>query len=408
MRVLLAAMEARKGEVEANLRGHLALLERASTEACDVAVFPEFSLTGSVDPARRPEHALAVDSAPVNALVEATHDSGVAAVFGIAERAAGAFHITQLYAHNGRLGGVYRKRHLGEGEEGYTAGRGGAVFEFGSVRFAIAICAEHGVDFPWTEAAAAGASVVLFCSAPGLYGRRGDEAAWRDGHGWWVECGLGDAVRHARRLGLWVAMSTQAGSTVDEDFPGLAALVTPEGEVAARTPDWRAGTLTVDIPLDVTVHPAREAARALVVDDSWRTLLVRWANEDAGTTWWGPPGGGLAPGEDHLAALQRELREELGRGELPIGPWIGRRAHTFWHDGWMTQRERWALCRTTPFDLDPARIASLRSEAIHDMRWWSARDMRASNLIAAPRSLPRLLDDIAAGNLPGPDTNLGL
>jgi predicted amidohydrolase len=47
---------------------------------------------------------------------------------------------------------------------------------------------------------------------------------------------------------VWIALAGQAGSTADEDFPGLAALVGPDGQVHARLPDWRAGTLTVDIP----------------------------------------------------------------------------------------------------------------------------------------------------------------
>jgi predicted amidohydrolase len=41
----------------------------------------------------------------------------------------------------------------------------------------------------------------------------------------------------------------QAGATADEDFPGPAALVGPDGGVAARLPDWRPAVLTVDIPL---------------------------------------------------------------------------------------------------------------------------------------------------------------
>jgi len=45
-------------------------------------------------------------------------------------------------------------------------------------------------------------------------------------------------------------MTTQAGSAHDEDFPGLAALVKPGGEVAHRLPDWRPGTLVVDVPVD--------------------------------------------------------------------------------------------------------------------------------------------------------------
>jgi predicted amidohydrolase len=249
MRVLLAALNAPKGEVAGNLERHLAVLERARAEGGELAVFPEFSLTGSVDPASHPERALPIDAEPVRALAAATGRTGVAAVFGIAERAGAAFHITQVVAHDGRLGGVYRKRHLGEGEEAYQVGHGGGVFQLGKVRFGVALCAEGGVDFPWTEAAGGGASLVLFCSAPGLYGRRTDQRGWRAGHAWWVGQGLGDAVRHARRLGLWVAMATQAGATQDEDFPGLAALVSPSGEVT-RLPDWRPGILTVEVPVD--------------------------------------------------------------------------------------------------------------------------------------------------------------
>jgi predicted amidohydrolase len=263
MRLLLAAMNSAKGGVEDNLRAHGALLEEAAAAGCDLAVFPEFSLTGSVDPVRHPERALAVHAEPVRALVAATRRTGVAAVFGIAERAGETFHITQLYASGGRMLGHYRKRHLGEGEEGYQPGSEPGVFQLGATRFGVAVCAESGVDFPWSDAAGAGASLVVFCSAPGLYGRRTDEAAWRRGHDWWVGAGLGDARRHARELGLWVAMATQAGSTEDEDFPGLAALIRPDGEVAARLPDWRPGTLVVDVPVKVVVEPGEDRLTAL-------------------------------------------------------------------------------------------------------------------------------------------------
>jgi predicted amidohydrolase len=407
MRVLLAAVNAPKGELAGNLERHVAVLEQARAKGCVIAVFPEFSLTGSVDPARHPGRALPIDAEPVQALVAATWRTGVAAVFGIAERAGSGFHITQVYAHDGRLGGVYRKRHLGEDEQAYRAGDGGGVLQLGAVRFGVALCAEGGVDFPWTEVAAGGGSVVFFCAAPGLYGRRSDETGWRHGHAWWVDHGLGDAIRHARRLGLWVALATQAGSTEDEDFPGLAALVSPSGEVA-RLPDWRPGTLTVDIPMQVAVDPVREAVRCLVVDDAGRALLVRFANDEAGTTWWAPPGGGLDPGEDHLAAAHRELREELDHDGFRIGPWIGRRSHTFWWGRWMTQRERWVLCRTGPFEVDATHVASLAVENIHELRWWSAGEIRSSGVVTTPRDLAGLLDRIAGGRLPHAGTELGV
>jgi predicted amidohydrolase len=233
------------------------VLEQARVQGCQIAVFPELSLTGSVDPRRHPQRALTVDAEPVRVLLEATSRTGVAAVFGIAERAGRLFHITQLYGHDGRLGGVYRKRHLGEGEEGYQPGHDTGVFQLGAARFGVALCAEGGVDFPWSDAVAGGASVMLFCSAPGLYGRRTDERGWRDGHAWWLSCGLGDAARHARRLGVPVAMTTQAGATEDEDFPGLAALVSPDGQVA-RLLDWRRGAWSSRSP---PTSPSTRSAR---------------------------------------------------------------------------------------------------------------------------------------------------
>jgi NAD+ synthase (glutamine-hydrolysing) len=165
VRILLAALNARKGDLAGNLASHAAVLEQARVQGCQLAVFPEFSLTGSVDPRRHPERALTVDAEPVRALLEATSRTGVAAVFGIAEHAGPVFHITQLYGHDGRLGGVYRKRHLGEGEEGYRPGNGNGngVFQLGAARFGITLCAEGGVDFPWDDAVAGGASVVCFC-----------------------------------------------------------------------------------------------------------------------------------------------------------------------------------------------------------------------------------------------------
>jgi predicted amidohydrolase len=407
MRVLLAAFNAQKGDVAGNLERHVAVMERARAEGCDLAVFPEFSLTGSVDPARHPGRALPIGAKAVRALVAATWRTGVAAVFGIAERDGAGFHITQVYAHGGRLGGAYRKRHLGEGEEAYRVGVAGQVFELGAARFGVALCAEGGVDFPWTEVAGGGGSVVLFCAAPGLHGRRTDETGWRDGHAWWVRSGLGDAVRHARRLGVWVAIATQAGSTEDEDFPGLAALVSPSGEVT-RLPDWRPGTLAVDVPVDVAVRPVREAVRCLVVDPGGRTLLVRFADEQSGATWWTPPGGGLEPGEDHLAAAHRELREELGRDGLGIGPWIGRRRRTFWFGRWITQRERWLLCRAEPFEVDAGHVASLSAEGIREVRWWSAGEIRSAGIVTTPRDLAGLLDGIAGGRLPDAGADLGV
>lgn len=246
--MLLTAVRCDKGDPVVNLARHVRLLEVAKVAGCRLVVFPEMSLSGSVDPEQHPERALALGHPTVGLLVEATRGRP-AALFGIAEAAAdGRFLITQLLASDGELRGAYRKRHLGEGEEAFSTGESRAVFDFNDGPIGVAICAESGVDEAFDDAADAGATVSFLCSAPGLHGRRDDDAARAEGFDWWLDKGLGDAQRHARRRGLWIAMSTQAGATADEDFPGLAALINPAGDVVARLPDWNEGELVVEVP----------------------------------------------------------------------------------------------------------------------------------------------------------------
>jgi predicted amidohydrolase len=247
-RLLLAAITCEKGDLEGNLAAHRAGLADAQARGCDLVVFPEFSLTGSVDPLRHPERTIGLDDHAVQSLIAATRATGVAAVFGLGERRGGEFFITQVAARHGEVVAVQRKRHLGEGEDGHATGKATAAFDVGATRAGIVICAESTVDWTWDATYAAGARTVLFCSAPGLDARPTDEPSWRAGWAWWEGAGLADARRHAERLGVWVAMATQAGSTIDEDFPGIAALIAPSGEVLDRLPDWRPGSLAVEIP----------------------------------------------------------------------------------------------------------------------------------------------------------------
>ena len=250
VRCLLAAICCEKGDIAGNLAAHLRWLAQAASTGCQLALFPEMSLTGSADPAVTPDRLIGLDHPAVGRLAEASGQMGVGVCFGMAERAPdGSPGIAQVFAAAGRVVGVQRKRFLGEGEQAYSAAASSVAFEHAGTRFGVAICAEAGFDAPFDDAAAAGASLVLFPAAPGLYGRRTGEASWRQGFSWWQNSSLRDARRHARRLGIWIALAGQAGATVDEDFPGLAALVNPQGTVTARLPDWHPATLTVDIPL---------------------------------------------------------------------------------------------------------------------------------------------------------------
>jgi predicted amidohydrolase len=238
MLAMLTSVTCQKGDLAGNLSRHHDLLRVGADEGCDLVLFPEMSVTGY-----RAGAGLPLASAPVAELVATTLD-GAAVCFGLVERAesGGPPYITQVVAERGHIVAVHRKEHLGEGEDGdFRAGPGAGVFEVAGVACSMAICAEIGTSPPY----ALPSSVVLAPSAPGLYGRRRrSDDDWRRGFSWW----RGQVVRDATRLlraGQVLALSTQAGATDDEDFPGWAALVGPGGDVVTALPDWRQGYLVV-------------------------------------------------------------------------------------------------------------------------------------------------------------------
>jgi NAD+ synthase (glutamine-hydrolysing) len=139
VRILLAATTSEKGEPDANADHHVELLATASDAGCALAVFPEMSLTGSVDPVRHPDHAVDLDDPAVDRVVRATRTTGVGALFGIGERREGVDLITQIHATGGQIAGVQRKRVLGYDEEGFCLDTATERFAKGPEPFGVII-----------------------------------------------------------------------------------------------------------------------------------------------------------------------------------------------------------------------------------------------------------------------------
>ncbi len=241
MRLLLTALQCPKGDIEANCRRSRELLLEGAEIGCDLVLLPEMSLTGYECSA-----ATSLSHPAVEDLVELTADNP-ALCFGLVESTANGQPptITQVLASDGHLIAVHRKAGLGEGEDAcFAAGTPSGPCDLSGVEVSIAVCAEIGTSPPYRLQS----TVVLGPSAPGLYGpRRSSDAEWKRGLDWWRGSVLQDADR-LLQPGQWLAVSTQAGATVDEDFPGWAALIGAEGTVVAELPDWREGTLAVDLP----------------------------------------------------------------------------------------------------------------------------------------------------------------
>jgi 8-oxo-dGTP pyrophosphatase MutT (NUDIX family) len=158
----------------------------------------------------------------------------------------------------------------------------------------------------------------------------------------------------------------------------------------------------------VTDLPVRDTARALVLDPLDRLLLIEYeAVRDVDPlrpgvrNFWFTPGGGLDPGETHEEALRRELDEEIGRGDAPVGPWVGRREAPFLlFKKQRFVRERYYLVRLPDDRIDTARLAETEDNPVLGVRWWPLAELERALAVVEPRGVIDLVARILAGRAP--------
>ncbi len=246
----LVQMHCPKGAIDENLATIEAHLQEAAARGVDVLCFPEMSMSGYIDPTRRPEAILTLESAAVARFLALTADSTVTVLAGMVEaNPAGKPFITQLAAREGRLLGVYRKVTIDDEEAPWFApGDAVPVFQHGALTYGVAICADIGNPTVFARAAGQGARVIFEAAAPGLYGAQ-EARDWGSSYAWWHgECHT-KLAGYAREHGVYIAVATQAGRTVDEDFPGGGFVFAPDGSCLAETADWSPGVLYATLPI---------------------------------------------------------------------------------------------------------------------------------------------------------------
>lgn len=158
----------------------------------------------------------------------------------------------------------------------------------------------------------------------------------------------------------------------------------------------------------------RRSVRALVLDEDERVLLCRFAiSEPAGTVVWAAPGGGIEPGETPLAALRRELHEEVGLvlDEDPPHVWhqvVVAPGHAAGYDGVVND---YFLVRAASFTPRGAMSdAELAAENITGTRWWRLQEIaehRGPDLFS-PRDLAAPLEELIVRGAPAEPVRLGL
>jgi predicted amidohydrolase len=272
LKLALAQINTRLGDIEANLAKHLELIEDARTLGTDLLVFPELSLTGYVlqDLATAVAHRPTADDPIFRPLLEASRQIDLVVGF-VDEDRRHRFFIAAAYLSQGQVLHVHHKVYLptyGLFDEGRFFAWGDAVqaFETRFGRLGILICEDFWHASPpyllWLD----GAEVMLFTSAsPG----RGltDEPQLESAR--WVEhinrayaSLFTTFVVHANRVGFEDGLNFWGGSTAFD----------PNGELIVKAPYHQEALTLAEIDLN-QLHRTR--ARLPLLRDERTALVMR-------------------------------------------------------------------------------------------------------------------------------------
>jgi len=248
LKIGLVQMFCEKAGIDDNLRRHNDYLIEAENKGIDILAFPEASITGYNDRAKHPEAVITANGDEIDAICRMTAGRKLTVLAGfIEENLDGKPFVTQAVIRNGRLSGCYRKKTIVDDDVDWlSTGEEVNTFVHDNLKFGIAICSDLVNEEIFAECARQGARIVFECAAPGLYGEQATRN-WQSGFEWWEGNCREHLTRHAMKCGIWIAAATQAGRTIDEDFPGGGYVFAPDGRRLYATPDWLPGAVYLEI-----------------------------------------------------------------------------------------------------------------------------------------------------------------
>jgi predicted amidohydrolase len=231
MNVAAAQIASALGDVDANRRKHLDVVESARAAGVDVLVFPELSLTGHGAGPDALRVALRRDDCVVTEIARAS--GAMCTVFGLIEEAPAAqFHNTAIAVRDGAIVAVHRKINLatyGRLDDGrhFAAGRSVDTFELAADwRASVMICADL-----WNPALVHLAMMqqVTMLLAPVSSALEAVGADFDNPGGWDVNLRF-----YALTYGLPIAMANRVGREGDLTFWGGSRIVDPFGRTLAQ------------------------------------------------------------------------------------------------------------------------------------------------------------------------------
>ncbi|HEY3895399.1 MAG TPA: nitrilase-related carbon-nitrogen hydrolase [Pseudonocardiaceae bacterium] len=257
MRITLAQVDSRPGELGVNAAHAEQVIAEAVSEGTDLVVFPELSLSGYSIGEFTEDISIPPDDPLLVKLAKQTKGAGV--LLGFPEQQAHGLHIynSAAYYESGLLVHVHRKLFLPnyatfEERKHFLPGQSSRAFPIlgGRHRAATLVCNDAWQPQLAFVSAQDGAIIMLVpaCSAQSMFPERYDSRSyWR-----------GITRFYGRMFQLYVVFVNRVGTEGALRFWGGSHIVDPWGEVIAEADADREHLLTVDVDLSLVRRRRRD------------------------------------------------------------------------------------------------------------------------------------------------------
>jgi NAD+ synthetase len=238
MRLAMAQLDQRVGDVAANAKAILEAVAAARRARADLVVTPELSLCGypPEDLVLRPGF---IDTCARELAQVAGAIGDEAVVVGFPERADGALYNAAAVLRSGKVECVYRKQALPnytvfDEARYFTPGTTPCVFAAGGVRVGLVICEDIWKPQPAAQARDAGAAVLVVPNGSPYHTRQQSDRRRQ-------------VDARARECGVPVVYVNRVGGQDELVFDGASFVADARGETAQQLPAWHEALAIAEI-----------------------------------------------------------------------------------------------------------------------------------------------------------------
>jgi len=239
IRIAAVIFNATVNQTQHNLDRMLPWIEEAKNKGADLICFPELNVTGYSTDSVIQDSAEPIPGTISRQLEQMAQTAEIVILAGMAERdASGRLFASHLVASPTGLSGAYRKLHIAPPERAlFSAGEHIPLFKVAGIKLGIQLC--YDAHFPElsTRMAVDGADVIFIPHASPRGTPQDKLASW---------------MRHlsARAFdnGVFIVACNQVGKNQKElDFPGVAVIVEPSGNILTNITTDRDSMLVADL-----------------------------------------------------------------------------------------------------------------------------------------------------------------